>query len=98
MLHKDYDRKSSVEKKSVVVVLKGLDAKMNWLAVNRQSQSDFHSFTTDLKLVSVIASGHGQRRKHRSSLYSKRFRGTRLFAKALPSNGCGIFAYIAVLA
>jgi hypothetical protein len=29
MLHKDYYRKSSVEKKSLVVILKGLDAKTN---------------------------------------------------------------------
>jgi hypothetical protein len=29
LLHKDYDRKGSVEKKSLVVSLKGLDAKMN---------------------------------------------------------------------
>jgi hypothetical protein len=29
MLHKDYDRKGSVEKKSLVVSLKGLDAKKN---------------------------------------------------------------------
>jgi hypothetical protein len=27
MLHKDYDRKGSVEKKYLVVILKGLDAK-----------------------------------------------------------------------
>jgi hypothetical protein len=37
MLHKDYDRKGSVEKLSLTVSLKGLDAKANWLAVNRQS-------------------------------------------------------------
>jgi hypothetical protein len=37
MLHKDYFRKSSVGKKSLVVGLKGLDAKTNRLAVNRQS-------------------------------------------------------------
>jgi hypothetical protein len=37
MLHKDYDWKGSVEKKSLVVSLKGLGAKKNWLAVNRQS-------------------------------------------------------------
>jgi hypothetical protein len=36
MLHKDYDRKRSVEK-SLVVSLEGLDAKMNRLVVNRQS-------------------------------------------------------------
>jgi hypothetical protein len=36
MLHKDYYRKSSAEKKSLVVVLKGLDPKMNWLAINHQ--------------------------------------------------------------
>jgi hypothetical protein len=38
MLHKEYYRKGSV-KKSLVVGLKGLDAKSNWLAVNRQSYS-----------------------------------------------------------
>jgi hypothetical protein len=37
MLHKDYDSKGSVEKKSLVVILKGLGANMNWFAVNRQS-------------------------------------------------------------
>jgi hypothetical protein len=37
MLHKDYDRKGSVEKKSLVVGLKGLDAKTNCFPVNRQS-------------------------------------------------------------
>jgi hypothetical protein len=37
MLHKDYASKGSVDKKSLVVNLKGFDAKMNWLAVNRQS-------------------------------------------------------------
>jgi hypothetical protein len=37
MLQKDYYRRSSVEKKIQVVGLKGLDAKTNWLAVNRQS-------------------------------------------------------------
>jgi hypothetical protein len=37
MLHKDYYRRSSAEKKNLVVGLKGLDAKTNWLAVNRQS-------------------------------------------------------------
>jgi hypothetical protein len=37
MLHKDYYRKSSVEKRSLVVDLKGPDVKKNWLAVNRQS-------------------------------------------------------------
>jgi hypothetical protein len=29
MLHKDYYRRSSVEKRSLVVILKGLDAKTN---------------------------------------------------------------------
>jgi hypothetical protein len=29
MLHKDYDRKGSVGKKSLVLILKGLDAKTN---------------------------------------------------------------------
>jgi hypothetical protein len=43
MLHKGYDRKGSVEKKSLVVNLKGLGTKMNWLAVNCRyySNSDF---------------------------------------------------------
>jgi hypothetical protein len=36
-LHKDYDHKGSAEEKSLVVSLKGLGTKMNWLAVNRQS-------------------------------------------------------------
>jgi hypothetical protein len=36
MLHKDYYRKGSV-KNTLIVGLKGLDAKMNWLAVNRPS-------------------------------------------------------------
>jgi hypothetical protein len=33
---KDYDRKGSVEKKTLVMNLKELDTKTNWLAVNRQ--------------------------------------------------------------
>jgi hypothetical protein len=38
MLHKDYDHKGLVEKqKSLVVNLKRLVAKMNWLSVNRQT-------------------------------------------------------------
>jgi hypothetical protein len=37
MLHEDYDCKGSVKKKFLVMGLKGLDAKTNWLAVNRQS-------------------------------------------------------------
>jgi hypothetical protein len=39
MLHKDYYRRSSAEKKkkNVVVGIKGLEAKTNWLAVNRES-------------------------------------------------------------
>jgi hypothetical protein len=37
MLHRDDDRKVSVEKKALVVGLKGLDAKTNRLAVNRES-------------------------------------------------------------
>jgi hypothetical protein len=41
MLHKDYYRKSSIGKKTLVVSLKELDAKMNWLVVNRQSSSNF---------------------------------------------------------
>jgi hypothetical protein len=36
MLRKDYERKGSVqEKTSLIVILKGLSAKTNWLAVNR---------------------------------------------------------------
>jgi hypothetical protein len=30
MLHKDYDRKGSAEKKNLVVFLKGLGAKTDW--------------------------------------------------------------------
>jgi hypothetical protein len=37
MLYKDSDRKGSVVKKALVVSLKGLDAKTNWLAVNRRA-------------------------------------------------------------
>jgi hypothetical protein len=38
MLHKDYDIKRSVENKKILIVsLKGLVAKTNGLAVNRQS-------------------------------------------------------------
>jgi hypothetical protein len=37
MLHKDYDDNGSVEKKILVVSLKGLGAKTSWLALNRQS-------------------------------------------------------------
>jgi hypothetical protein len=37
LLHKDYNRKGSGGKKSLVVSLKGLVAKTKWLAVNRQS-------------------------------------------------------------
>jgi hypothetical protein len=37
LLHKDYDSKGSVREKSLVMGLKGPDAKTNWLAVNRQS-------------------------------------------------------------
>jgi hypothetical protein len=37
MLHEDDDRKCSVEKKSLIMSLKGLHSKTNWLAVNRQS-------------------------------------------------------------
>jgi hypothetical protein len=43
MLRKDYDRKGSVAKKSLVVSLKGFDAKTNWLAGNRQSLSNSDS-------------------------------------------------------
>jgi hypothetical protein len=37
MLRKDYDRKCSVEKVLLFVILKGLVAKTNWLAVNNQA-------------------------------------------------------------
>jgi hypothetical protein len=37
MLHKDYNRKCSGQKKILVVGLKGFGTKTNWLAVNRQS-------------------------------------------------------------
>jgi hypothetical protein len=37
MLHKDYDYEGSVEKIMSGVILNGLDAKANWLAVNRKS-------------------------------------------------------------
>jgi hypothetical protein len=36
MLRKDYYRKDSVEKKISGRESQGVDAKMNWLAVNRQ--------------------------------------------------------------
>jgi hypothetical protein len=42
MLHKDYDLKGSVEKKTLVVNLKGLDAKMNSKS-NSDSNFDFES-------------------------------------------------------
>jgi hypothetical protein len=37
ILHKDYDRKGSVEKKNLVVSLKVIGAKTNWLAVKQRS-------------------------------------------------------------
>jgi hypothetical protein len=37
MLHKNYYRMGSVAKKILVVILKRLGDKTNWLAVNRQS-------------------------------------------------------------
>jgi hypothetical protein len=43
MLYKDYDRRCSIEKKYLNVGLKGLRAKTNWLAVNRQSYSNSDS-------------------------------------------------------
>jgi hypothetical protein len=42
MLHTDYNRKFSVTK-MLVVSLKGLVAKTNWLAVNRQAESNSDS-------------------------------------------------------
>jgi hypothetical protein len=47
LLHKDYNRKGAVVKISLVVSLKVLGAKMKWLVVNRQSQSNFN-FDFDL--------------------------------------------------
>jgi hypothetical protein len=49
MLHKNYDRKGSVAKETLVVSLEGLGAKTNWLEVNRQSYitSDFDSDITN---------------------------------------------------
>jgi hypothetical protein len=47
MLHRNYYRKDSVEEKSFVMSRNGLDAKENWLAVNRQSKSNF-GFDFDL--------------------------------------------------
>jgi hypothetical protein len=52
MLHKDYDHKDSVEEKSLVVILKGLDAETNWLAVSRHSESNFY-FDFDFWRLSV---------------------------------------------
>jgi hypothetical protein len=44
MLHKDYNRRYSIEKKKILVVsLKGLGVNTNWLAVNRQSWSNCDS-------------------------------------------------------
>jgi hypothetical protein len=40
MLHKDYNRKRLV-KKMLVLSLKGLVARVNWSAVNRQSYNNF---------------------------------------------------------
>jgi hypothetical protein len=37
MLRKDYDRKGSVDKMSLVASLKGIGANTNWVAVNSQS-------------------------------------------------------------
>jgi hypothetical protein len=37
MLQKDYDRKGTVAKKTLVLSLKKLSSKTNWLAVNRKS-------------------------------------------------------------
>jgi hypothetical protein len=53
MLHKDYYRRSSVEKKMLVVGLKGLDAKTNRLAVNRQSLRNF-DFDFDFEACSAV--------------------------------------------
>jgi hypothetical protein len=49
LLHKGYDLKGSVEKKEkkpLVVNLKRLGAKANWLAVNRQSYNNSDSDTS----------------------------------------------------
>jgi hypothetical protein len=61
MLHKDYYRRSSAEKKILVVGLKGLDAKTDWLAVNRQSKSNFDILTFCLRWVQLtVGDSHGK--------------------------------------
>jgi hypothetical protein len=42
MLHRDFYRRGSVENKNYGRGLKGLDTKTNWLAVKRQSLSNFN--------------------------------------------------------
>jgi hypothetical protein len=49
LIYKDYERKVSVGKKTLVVNLKGLGVKTNWLAVNHQPESNTAS---DSELVS----------------------------------------------
>jgi hypothetical protein len=68
MLHKDYDRKGSAEKKSLVVSLYGLGAKMNWLQENRQMQNNFNLNSDFEKQDSegsqsrqMVKCGHGSR-------------------------------------
>jgi hypothetical protein len=52
MLHKDYDRKGSVEKKTLFFSLEGVDSKAKCSAVIRQSQSNF-----DFGFMITIKSG-----------------------------------------
>jgi hypothetical protein len=51
--HRDYECKCSVEKRILVVIVKGLVAKTNWLAVKRQSYSNSDS-DSDSELVSAV--------------------------------------------
>jgi hypothetical protein len=73
MLCKEYYRKSSVEKKSLVVGLKGLDAKTNWLVVNHQSWSNF-DFDNELSPVeadsNTWSSSFGESRIWDSKMWS----------------------------
>jgi hypothetical protein len=43
MIHKDYDSKVSVEKKTLVVSLKEFGTKTDWLTINQPSQSNSYS-------------------------------------------------------
>jgi hypothetical protein len=57
MLHKDYDRKGSVEKKTVVVNLKELGAKVNWLTVNCESYSNSDSDSVIVETRPLVREG-----------------------------------------